>query len=159
MARRIRSRRFIACLPAAGRSGILRRALADATAARLRLPAVDVHTTDAGTVDPYLATGPAHVLLACGVFGNVTVDDARRTIATLPSLLADGGFVIWTRGRPHSGPDPSLELRDVFDEHGFTEVCFHKPEDARFRVGMHRLSHRPVDAVGPRPGMRLFSFD
>jgi hypothetical protein len=48
------------------------------TAADLGLTTVSVRTADAGTSIPYRASFPAHVLLACGVFGNVTVDDAER---------------------------------------------------------------------------------
>jgi hypothetical protein len=128
------------------------------TAARLGLPAVSVRTADAGTVDPYLSLVPISVLLACGVFGNTTVEDAERTILAMPDLLADGGIVIWTRGWFDEGPDPSLHLRDRFADAGFTEVSFTGPADARFRVGMHRLSRRPGRRIPLRPGERLFSF-
>jgi deoxyxylulose-5-phosphate synthase len=73
-------------------------------------------------------------------------------------LLADGGIVIWTRGWFDEGPDPSLHLRDRFADAGFTEVSFTTPADARFRVGMHRLSRRPGRRIPLRPGERLFSF-
>jgi hypothetical protein len=135
-------------------------ALADrarARAAELGLSAVEVHIGDAGLSDPYTAIAPVHVVLACGVFGNITVDDARRTIAALPRLLTVGGIAIWTRGRHEDGPDPSLALRDTFTGQGFTELSFTAPADARFRVGMHRR-----DASSPNPplppGLRLFTF-
>jgi hypothetical protein len=128
------------------------------TAGRLGLAAVSVRTADAGTLDPYRGFGPAHVLLACGVFGNVTVDDAERTIAAIPVLLADDGIVIWTRGQFDDGPDPSLHLRGCFAGTGFTEVSFTRPADARFRVGVHRLSRRPVPAVTLGAGDRMFTF-
>ena len=118
------------------------------TATRLGLPAVSVRTADAGVLDSYRGFVPAHVLLACGVFGNVTVDDAERTIAAMPSLLTGDGIVIWTRGQFDEGPDPSLHLRECFAKAGFTEVSFTRPTDAHFRVGVHRLGSRP----------RLFTF-
>jgi hypothetical protein len=118
------------------------------TAVRLGLTTVTVRTADAGILDSYSGFVPAHVLLACGVFGNVTVEDAERTIAALPGVLTDDGIVIWTRGQFDEGPDPSQHLRDCFDEAGFTEVSFTRPTDAHFRVGVHRLSSRP----------RLFTF-
>jgi hypothetical protein len=126
------------------------------TAVHLGLTAVSVRTADAGTLDPYRGFVPAHVLLACGVFGNVPVADAERTIAAMPALLADGGVVIWTRGQFDDGPDPSLHLRDRFRDSGFTEVSFVRPDDAHFRVGVHRLGSRPETAAPP--DARLFSF-
>jgi hypothetical protein len=118
------------------------------TAVRLGLSAVSVRTADAGALDSYRGFVPAHVLLACGVFGNVTVDDAERTIAAVPSLLTDDGIVIWTRGHLDEGPDPSLHLRGCFERAGFSEVSFTRPADAHFRVGVHRLTSRA----------RLFTF-
>ncbi|HEY7273476.1 MAG TPA: SAM-dependent methyltransferase [Actinoplanes sp.] len=112
------------------------------TAVRLGLSTVTVRTADAGTLDSYGGFVPAHLLLACGVFGNVTVEDAERTIAALPGVLTDDGIVIWTRGQFDEGTDPSLHLRDCFAAAGFTEVSFIRPSDAHFRVGVHRLSSR-----------------
>ncbi|GAB3825260.1 class I SAM-dependent methyltransferase [Dactylosporangium cerinum] len=125
------------------------------TADDLGLSGVEIRTADAGQADTYLDVWPAHVLLACGVFGNVSADDVRRTIAALPTLLVAGGIVIWTRARGDGGSEPAQEIRALFAEHGFTELSFTAPEDARFRVGMHRL------AGTARPGAlsgRLFTF-
>jgi hypothetical protein len=96
--------------------------------------------------------------MACGVFGNIGVDDVRGTIAALPALLAAGGIVIWTRGRPDEGSDPSMEIRACFDEHGFEEMAFTRPADARFRVGMHRLSAGSATDLQSLSGVRLFTF-
>lgn len=131
---------------------------ARSTAAQLGLTGVEVQTRDAGVIDSYPEFTPAHVVLACGVFGNITVRDARQTIAALPNLLAVGGIVIWTRGRNDEGPDPSTAIRELFTAHGFTEVSFTAPDDARFRVGTHRLDARP--AYSPvRPALRMFTFN
>jgi hypothetical protein len=131
---------------------------ARATAAHLRLLGVEVRTADAGWIDPYLDIAPVHVVLACGVFGNITVDDAKATIATMPHLLVPGGVVIWTRGRADDGTDPSRAIRALFEEHGFVERSFTAPGDARFGVGVHHL--HSVSGTGPRPepGRRLFTF-
>ena len=122
---------------------------------------VEVRTTDAGTTDCAVGAVPADVVMACGIFGNVTDEDVARTVTTLPSLLAPGGHVIWTRGRstPHDPStydgDPSELVRSVFAEAGFEEVAFVRPNDASFRVGVHRW---PGPAVPFRAGVRMFSF-
>lgn len=128
------------------------------TASELGLPTVEIRIADAGITNPYLDITPAHVVLACGVFGNITVGDARQTITTLPSLLTPGGVVIWTRGRNDDGTDPSQLIRELFTEHGFTELSFTAPSEARFRVGAHRLENPPTNEAPLRPGIRMFAF-
>jgi hypothetical protein len=110
------------------------------TADDLGLSRVEIRTADAGQAGTYLDVRPAHILLACGVFGNIGDADVRRTVAALPTLLVAGGIVIWTRGRGDDGTDASQWIRTLFAEHGFTELSFTCPDDARFRVGMHRLA-------------------
>jgi hypothetical protein len=126
--------------------------------ASLGLSGVEVRIADAGTTDAYLDVQPAGVLLACGVFGNITVTDMRRTIATLPALLAVGGIVIWTRATRRTRLDPSLEVRNCFLDHGFAEMSFTHTADDTFRIGMHRLAHRPAAVRRPQPGTRMFTF-
>ncbi|WP_306214759.1 class I SAM-dependent methyltransferase [Actinoplanes sp. RD1] len=102
-------------------------------------PGVEVRTADAGLAESYRGLAPAHVVLACGVFGNISAADVETTVAALPALLMPGGHVIWTRGRGAGDVDPSQGVRDVFDRHGFEELAFVAPQDARFRVGLSRL--------------------
>jgi len=134
---------------------------ARATARDLGLHRVEVRTADAGTTSSYDGAVPADVLLACGVFGNVVDDDIATTVAALPSLLAPGGHVIWTRGsRVPQDPttfagDPSELTRTLFGDAGFEEVAFVRPDDAGFRVGVHRW---PREGTPYRPGVRLFRF-
>jgi hypothetical protein len=134
---------------------------ARATVRDLGLDGVEVRTADAGTTSSYDGAGPADVLMACGVFGNVSDDDVATTVAQLPSLLAGGGHVIWTRGcRVPQDPtrvdgDPSELVRRLFADAGFEEVDFVRPEDAGFRVGVHRW---PGGGAPYRPGVRLFTF-
>lgn len=124
-------------------------------------PGIEVRVADAGTTASYADACPADVLLACGVFGNVTDADIARTIATLPTILVSGGHVIWTRGnRVPQDPtaydgDPSELVRSLFAEAGFDEVAFVRPDDAGFRVGVHRW---PGPDGTPEPGVRLFTF-
>lgn len=126
----------------------------------LGLTGVEVRTADAGTTDSYAGCGPADLLLACGVFGNVADDDVTQTIATLPSFLAAGAQVLWTRGRgvpadPDRGGDAADHVRGLLAGGGFEEVAFVRPDDAEFRVGVHRW---PGPAGSLRPGVRMFSF-
>lgn len=131
------------------------------TARDLGLDRVEVRTADAGTTSSYDKAGPADVLMACGVFGNVTDDDVASTVAALPSLLDGGGHVIWTRGcRVPQDPtdvdgDPSELVRQIFADAGFEEVAFVRPADAGFRVGVHRW---PGAGTAYRSGVRLFTF-
>ena len=131
------------------------------TARELGLSRVDVRTADAGSTDAYADGVPADVLLACGVFGNVTDADLARTVATLPCLVADGAHVIWTRGqRVPQDPteivgDPSELVRALFLGAGFEEVAFVRPDDASFRVGVSRW---PSPGAAYRPGVRMFDF-
>jgi methyltransferase family protein len=124
-------------------------------AAALGLGGVEVRTADAGTTSCAEGAVPADVLMACGVFGNITEADLARTIATLPSLLAPGGYVIWTRGCRDEPVDPADTVRRVFDEAGYEEVDLVRPDDAWFRVGVHRW---PGPAAPYLPGVRMFTF-
>jgi hypothetical protein len=131
-------------------------------AAELGLDRVEVRTADAGYTDAYAGAGPADVLLACGVFGNITDGDVARTVAAMPMLLAPGARVIWTRGRrahdhdpSEVDGDPSEHVRGLFDAAGFEEIAFVRPDDAGFRVGVHRFTGQ---AEPYAKGRRLFRF-
>ncbi len=124
----------------------------------LGLPGIEVRTADAGATDTYSDSQPAHLLLACGVFGNITFNDVRRTIAMLRTLVVADGIVIWTRGRTDDGHDPSHDVRACFAEHGFSEMSFTSPADARFRVGMQRLTAHPAAVRSMPPATQMFRF-
>jgi hypothetical protein len=126
------------------------------TAAELGLSQVRVSTADAGAADTWLGAEPAHIVLACGIFGNVSATDVLTTIDALPALLVAGGIVLWTRGRGSDPDDPSLPIRDAFAARGFRELAFTRPDDASYRVGMHRADETQVRAL--QPGTRLFTF-
>ena len=129
-------------------------------AARCGLSDVRVVTGDAGRTASYAELAPADVVLACGVFGNISDADVRRTVGALPGLLRPGGRVIWTRGRGAGDLDASQPIRQLFAEHGFRELAFTAPEDAPFRVGLHRLDElggAGLDAATELPE-QLFRF-
>lgn len=135
---------------------------ARAEAERCGLTGVEVRTADAGTTDAVEGAVPADVLLACGIFGNVTDADVKATVEALPMLLARHGLVIWTRGNRAHPDDPSAVegdpaewVRRLFVASGFEEVAFESPPDASYRVGVHRLTGDPLPFV---PGHRMFRF-
>jgi hypothetical protein len=122
-------------------------------AGRAGLRSVEFVRGDASTTDACEGAVPADIVLACGIFGNITDDDLRRTVDHLPELCAAGGTVIWTRGR--FAPDLTPTIRGWFADAGFTELSFVTIPETTMSVGAHRL-------VGPsrpfRPGIRLFTF-
>jgi Putative methyltransferase len=120
---------------------------AGAQAARCGLSDVRVVAGDAGRTASYAELTPAEVVLACGVFGNISDADVRRTVGALPGLLRPGGRVIWTRGRGADGLDASQPIRELFAGHGFRELDFTAPADTPFRVGLHRLDGAGSDAT------------
>lgn len=131
------------------------------TARELGLTSVEVRTADAGLVDTYAGVPPVDVLLACGVFGNITDADVRSTVRAFPQLLAPNASVIWTRGNRSDGDptttdgDPADMVRSVFADFDFVEDAFVCPEDARFRVGVHRFTGEPQSRAH---GATMFSF-
>jgi hypothetical protein len=113
---------------------------------------IEVATTDAGQSDAYLGAVPADVVLACGVFGNISDEDVATTIALLPGLCAPGAWVIWTRGRLQHDLNPAI--RGWFAEHGFEELAFSFLGQS-MGVGVHRFqgAWTPIPA-----GTQLFRF-
>lgn len=131
-----------------------------AAAARERASAaglvVDVRATDAGTTDAAVGAVPADVLLLVGIFGNISDDDIRATIAAAPSLCAPGAHVLWTRGTTIGGHDLTPTIRGWFAEAGFTELDFAVHDgDGHPSVGFARLDAEPAPY---RSGQRLFTF-
>lgn len=106
---------------------------------------------DAGTTTTFHQALPCDLAIVCGVFGNISDDDVRRTISALPSMCRAGGTVVWTRHR--RSPDLTPSIRDWFARSGFQEQAFVSPGPERFAVGVHR-SMRPAAA----PSERLFTF-
>ena len=115
---------------------------------------VVVRRDDAGTTDAYVDGVPADLVMMCGVFGNLTDEDLRLTIGTLPQFCAVGATVLWTRGRFSTG-DLTPTIRGWFTDCGFEEVSFDAPEDATYRVGANRLTEQPRPLVR---GTTFFTF-
>jgi Putative methyltransferase len=122
-------------------------------AAGAGLAGVEMVEGDASTSSAYAGIVPADLLLVCGVFGNITDEDVRRTVEHLPELCAPGATVVWTRGRFE--PDLTPTIRRWFAEVGFEERSFVAIPDTTMSVGSHRLT---ADPRPYRAGVRLFTF-
>lgn len=116
------------------------------------LTSVDVVTGDAASMDGYADLAPADLVLLCGLFGNISDDDIRRTIAHTTSLVRRGGTVIWTRHRGE--PDAVPWIVDCFESHGLASTWL---SDASFGfgVGVQRATNDPTPLT---PGVTLFTF-
>jgi hypothetical protein len=124
-----------------------------ARAARYRLEGVEFRREDASTTTAYTGAVPADLLLACGIFGNVTDADVRTTVDHLSELSGPGATVIWTRGRVP--PDLTPTIRGWFERAGFAEKVFVPIAGTTASVGVHVLAAPPRRF---RPGIRLFTF-
>ncbi len=136
---------------------------ADATNARVAreraaaagLARVYVRQADASLVASFADVLPADVLLLCGIFGNVSESDIKRTVDTAAALCSNGATVIWTRHR--RPPDLTPRLRAWFAGNGFDEVAFDALDtEVLTGVGVHRLrSGQPRRGYSDDP---LFTF-
>jgi hypothetical protein len=127
-------------------------AAARRSAAAAGLTAVEVVTGDAALSDAYAGLVPAAVVVACGIFGNISEADIRRTVGCFPQFCDAGATVVWTRGRFE--PDLVPQICGWLGEQGFERVWVSEP-GLRYGVGMHRFRGRPRPLV---PGTRMFSF-
>jgi hypothetical protein len=126
----------------------------DHAAAANLTSAVDVREADAGLPAAYSDVLPVDVLLLCGIFGNVSNEDIRRTALAAASLGKTGTTVIWTRHR--RPPDLTPKIRSWFAEAGFGEIAFETPDNATLTgVGVHRLR---APRGGPLPPGPIFTF-
>ena len=130
-------------------------ALARGAAADNGLAQVDVRQADASLVTSFADALPASVLLLCGIFGNVSDGDIRRTVEAAPTLCRLGATVIWTRHR--RPPDLTPRVRGWFAASGFEEIAFDAlATDSLTGVGVNRL-RRAAPAATPPDGP-LFTF-
>ncbi len=113
---------------------------------------VEVLELDAGHTDSYRRAVPADLVMLCGIFGNLTEDDARTTVSVAKQLCAPGAELIWTRGRfPDRDPvEPTLRMREWFAEEGFELVAIEAPEDWKYRVVVHRYTGETEPLDGDR---------
>ena len=125
---------------------------APAGAGRAGPAGIEVVTGDAGLMRHYRDLAPADLVLACGVFGNLTDADVLRTVEACARLCREGGTVVWTRHR--RPPDLVPVIGDWFAARGFEPVYVSDPA-AGFGLGAHRLCHPPKALES---GDRIFTF-
>ncbi|HET6815719.1 MAG TPA: SAM-dependent methyltransferase [Mycobacteriales bacterium] len=102
---------------------------------------IEIVEADAGQLTAYDGAVPADLVLMCGVFGNISDDDVRRTVASLPMLCATRATVVWTRHRRE--PDLTPSIRSWFAEAGFMEESFVAPDLDSWSVGVHVFDGEP----------------
>lgn len=128
-------------------------AAATAHIEELALTGVEVRTADAGRTDACSGAVPADLVVACGIFGNISLDDIERTVRALLSLCAPGGWVVWTRHPREVGVLERIEA--WFADAGFERQALVVDPGQEFAVGLHRLTRDPVPFA---PGQPLFTF-
>jgi hypothetical protein len=127
---------------------------AEASALDAGLSRLRVLCADAALTDNYADAVPANIVLACGIFGNITDENIERTVRALPQFCAPGAAVLWTRGRWKDN-DPTTKIRRWFEEAGFEELSFHGPDNETYTVGANRYVGEPRSL---ERGVTLFRF-
>lgn len=123
-------------------------------AAALGLRNVTVLERDAGQLSSYADVGRTDVLMLCGVFGNISDDDIRLTIESVPQLMTTGGHLIWTRSRRE--PDVTPRIRRRLTDLRFEELRFVAPDDDLWSVGVNRFDGEIADL---ETGATMFRFN
>ncbi|MFV2100384.1 methyltransferase domain-containing protein [Micromonospora sp. LOL_024] len=126
--------------------------LARAAAREAGLSSVEVVLGDAARTDAYAGLVPADLVLACGIFGNISDAHVRDLVRHCASLCATGGTVLWTRHR--KPPDLVPVICEWFAAEGFEPVAVSTPAED-IGVGEHRFlgPPRPLPA-----GATMFEF-
>jgi len=128
--------------------------VAGASARRTGLAQVEALEGDAAVSDIYAPFVPADIVLACGIFGNISDQDLERTVRNLSMLCQTGASVIWTRHR--NEPDLTPRIRSWFAESGFDELSFDAIDnESKSGIGTVRLTGAPLPF---QPGFRFFTF-
>ncbi len=123
---------------------------AKAAAAGLDLEIIE---GDAADTSLYEGAVPADLVIAVGIFGNISDEDVFHTIRALPGFTKPGATVLWSRGRKLEH-EITAEIRSTFSEAGFVETAFHSPDGRRFQIGADRYDGPAVALTRDR----LFTF-
>ena len=129
-------------------------AVARQRAAEAGLANVEIVAGDAALTSAYAGIAPADLVLACGLFGNMTDAHVKRVIGYCTQLCAAGGTVIWTRARWE--PDLVPRILDWFSERDFELLWISEPQpDWRQCCGAHRFAGTPAPL---EEGATMFAF-
>ena len=121
---------------------------------QLGLDGVEVVVGDAGHTRAYAGAVPTDLVLACGVFGNISDADVERTVRALPQFSAPGATVIWTRHR--RAPDLTVDIRRWLAEVGFQTVAFDTVPDPERHGSVGVARH--LGLAQPLADQQLFTF-
>lgn len=116
------------------------------------LTALEFIAGDAAMTDHYREIAPADLVVACGIFGNLSDQHCQRLISFLPRLCRSGGDVIWTHNR--RPPDRVPQICLWFRENGFEEQWLSAATEP-FGIGRHRMTGPAQPLI---PGDRMFEF-
>lgn len=123
-------------------------------------PGMRVVCGDAARPSNWFDGTPVDLLLLVGIFGNISDEDVRATVAAVPSLAAAGAIVIWSRHRRE--PDLTPTIRQWFTAAGCIEAGFESPGPGEWSVGWSRVGTTtgPTGQTGPTgpPAEPLFTF-
>ena len=123
-------------------------------AAGAGLRSLEVIEADAALGDVYAPFIPADIVMACGIFGNVSDADVENTVRTWSMLCSPEAAVIWTRNRRE--PDLNRDIHRWLVESGFEQLTFDAPENAADSgIGTARLVAIPAPW---RKRHRFFTF-
>ena len=100
----------------------------------------------------YAELAPADLVLACGLFGNMTDAHVEATIGYCAQLCAENGTVVWTRAR--WAPDLVPQICAWFEERGFERAWLSAPNYTQC-TGAHRRIAPPVPLD---PAAVMFTF-
>lgn len=115
---------------------------------------VAVRTLDAGYSDAYRGVVPADLVLLVGIFGNISDQDVRTTVAAAPQLCPTRATLIWSRGRQDR--DRNHAIRERFTADGFVELDYATLDaDSRPAICTMRYDGPPQPLM---TGRRLFTF-
>ncbi|HZD15782.1 MAG TPA: hypothetical protein VE196_11805 [Pseudonocardiaceae bacterium] len=126
--------------------------LAKRTVQTTGLRNVEVIVGDAALIHHYQGMVPANIVLACGVFGNITNQDIKHTVAHCAQLCTHGATLIWTRHR--NPPDQLPWICRQLEEADFKRHWLSDPEE-EFGVGVYHFTGQPQPLD---PTARLFTF-
>ncbi len=118
----------------------------------LGLSGVNAVTADASLISYYRSIAPAHLVLLCGLFGNIADEDIQNTISACSQLCRTDGAVVWTRNR--RVPDKVPLISKWFEAHNF-ERDWLSEDDPNYGVGTHRFRGHTQPIVC---GAHMFTF-